>query len=1008
MSRPVAIQYRHLLILLLLAASLAGSVFLLLGPRRHAGAAPEAPGSISGVIRGSNGSPLAGLQVRLYRNYELWTALQTTTTDGNGAYHFVLLSTGLYRLAVDDPEVSAPHPPSHPYPMPQYYPDAVSLQLAADIAVTAGADTRADMQLQPGGRLRGRVTAPDGTPLANVEVLVYSRNAYTPAQRTVTDAAGAYEATELASGYYYIHYHDLSHRHFDQYYGGATVRSEATLVGVSAGGVVAQLDTTLVRGATIQGVVRGHENTPLAGIIVGAVPRYGYAPDRIATTDEVGRYVVGPLPSGFYALRLTDPADYYAPAFYDNPDFLAPDDLAVTIGMDVTGIDIRMTRQAIVQGRVTTEEGTPLADITVSARAVNVSSVEKRATTAPDGTYALHGLPADFYRVEFSNPTGIYVGEYYSNTTLITAATFITAFPGEIITNINASLITGGAITGKARFANGEPFDLVFVQALHSGAPLTQAAATTILYPPLHITYTLGGLVPGDYLVRAYGLGQLEYYDDVSDVERATPVQVTAGQVTRDIDFVLDDHADAATVSGTVRTAAGQPLAGVAVRAYCHACLSPTALATIAAGPPARPAATDQQRMDATTASSPWQPVASVYTDEAGQYQLAGLAPGAYRLRFTPYTSQVSEALVGNLAFEYYQDALDLASATDLPLTPNLRLGGIDAILDAGATMTGVVTFDSGAPVRDGLVSFYFWDGYAWVEMGSATLDRETGAYRRPFLQSGRYRVKVDGRLQNEAFQYYYGNSTVLTESAEVAITAGVTTSNINVVVPSAIFFNGGITGTVTANGQPAASIRVEVYNSSSGDRPVIHTTTDAAGHYVVYGLMQGWYFVGFYDPTGRYAAAYNDGETTFDYARLLSEFSVPSDAVITNVNGTLTPGGALRGRVIDLSGQGLAQIQVQVWTWDTRMGWHRALPAIGTDNDGTYQITGLAPGVYRLSFFDSLGRYVERYYGDVSLITRATDVTVTVAETTPLADLFMARTVPALNRRAYLPLIWQ
>lgn len=50
----------------------------------------------------------------------------------------------------------------------------------------------------------------------------------------------------------------------------------------------------------------------------------------------------------------------------------------------------------------------------------------------------------------------------------------------------------------------------------------------------------------------------------------------------------------------------------------------------------------------------------------------------------------------------------------------------------------------------------------------------------------------------------------------------------------------------------------------------------------------------------------------------------------------------------------------------------------------------------------------MERYYGDVSLITRATDVTVTVAETTPLADLFMARTVPALNRRAYLPLIWQ
>lgn len=1008
MSQPVTIRYRHLLILLLLAASLAGSASLLLGPHQRVGAAPEVPGSISGVIRGSNGAPLAGLQVRLYRNYELWTALQTTTTDGNGAYHFALLSAGLYRLAVDDPEGGAPHPPSHPYPMPQYYPDAVSLQQAADIAVAAGADTQADMQLQPGGQLRGRVTAPAGTPLADVAVLVYSRNAYTPAQQAVTDATGAYAVTGLASGYYYIHYQDLSHRHFDQYYGGVTSRSEAALVGVSAGGLVEQIDTTLVRGATIQGVVRGHENAPLAGITVGAVPRYGYAPDRTATTDEAGRYVVGPLQSGFYALRLTDPADYYAPTFYDNPDFLAPDDLAVTVGTDVTGIDMRMTRQAIVQGRVTTEAGAPLAAITVSARAVNVSSVEKNATTAPDGTYELHGLPSDFYRVEFSNPTGIYVGEYYSNTTLITAATFITAFPGEIITNINASLITGGAITGKARFANGEPFDLVFVQALQSGAPLTQAAATTILYPPLQITYTLGGLLPGDYLVRAYGLGQLEYYDNVSDGERATPVQVTAGQVTRDIDFVLDDHADAATISGTVRTAAGQPLAGVSVRAYCHACLSWPAPAMIGAGQTARPSATEQQHREAVTAASPWQPVAYVYTDEEGQYQLAGLAPGTYRLRFSPYTGQVSEALVGNFAFEYYQDAPDLASATDLPLTPYLRLGGIDATLDAGATMTGVVTFDSGTPMREGLVSFYFWDGYGWIEMGSTTLDSATGAYRRPFLQSGRYRVKVDGRLQNEAFQYYYGNSTVLTEAAEVAITAGITTPNINVVVPSAIFFNGGITGTVTAAGQPVAGIRVEVYNSSSGDRPVIHTTTDAAGSYAVYGLRQGWYFVGFYDPAGRYAAAYNEGETTFDYAQWASEFSVPSGAVIPNVNGVLTPGGALRGRVINLNGQGLAQIQVQVWIWDTRLGWHRALPAISTGNEGVYQITGLTPGVYRLSFFDTLGRYAERYYGDVALVTRATDVTVTAGATTPLVELFMARTVPALNRRVYLPIIGQ
>lgn len=184
----------------------------------------------------------------------------------------------------------------------------------------------------------------------------------------------------------------------------------------------------------------------------------------------------------------------------------------------------------------------------------------------------------------------------------------------------------------------------------------------------------------------------------------------------------------------------------------------------------------------------------------------------------------------------------------------------------------------------------------------------------------------------------------------------------------------------------------------------MIYAITDAAGRYALRALSGGAYFVSFLDPTGVYAVAYNSGATTFADANQAA-FELTSQQVISNVNAELEVGGAIRGRILDLLGKGVAQIEVEARVQvDDR--WRQAAPLVRSDSEGGYTLPGLPPGVYRLAFFDPIGRYRSRYYGDVASIDASPDIEVTVGATTSDRNVIMATTVPALNRRVFLPLV--
>ncbi len=58
-----------------------------------------------------------------------------------------------------------------------------------------------------------------------------------------------------------------------------------------------------------------------------------------------------------------------------------------------------------------------------------------------------------------------------------------------------------------------------------------------------------------------------ECYDNVaSGIENAQDITISAGQIISDVNFVLGDGADLATIGGRVTSATGVPLAGVTLR----------------------------------------------------------------------------------------------------------------------------------------------------------------------------------------------------------------------------------------------------------------------------------------------------------------------------------------------------------------------------------------------------------------------------------------------------------
>ncbi|GAA1996334.1 hypothetical protein [Microbacterium pumilum] len=183
----------------------------------------------------------------------------------------------------------------------------------------------------------------------------------------------------------------------------------------------------------------------------------------------------------------------------------------------------------------------------------------------------------------------------------------------------------------------------------------------------------------------------------------------------------------------------------------------------------------------------PGNAAAFAVADENGDYTATGLTAGDYKVQFTGS---------GDVAKEWWIDKAQFADADVITLTDGESRGDVDATLASGATISGRVTTDDGAPIGSGTSRWMFaipvgagGDPHATGVDYWGSLIASDGSYTIAGLPAGDYTVQFrygcdcGGPEQLPGAPWveeFYQNALTLDGAIPVHVSAGVAASGID------------------------------------------------------------------------------------------------------------------------------------------------------------------------------------------------------------------------------------
>lgn len=494
-----------------------------------------ADGMITGRVTDLTGQPIPGVAVSV----ESGSFSPDVWTDDAGYYEAGGLAPGSYVVHF------TPDKPTGL--LAEYYDDAMNPTSATPVTVTPGQTTAGiDAALAPAAIVRGDVTTTSGAPVAGATVAAYSTTGAGGVQaiaQTTTDGDGSYTIAARAGTYVVAFTPQTQDNLLTEYYDDSADFAGATPVTVAVGHDAVGIDAQLTAAGSITGMVTGSDGAPVAGAAVEALSQTGgLLPSTV--TDAEGHYTLTAIPDGAYVVRFT-PAPLANPAaglliqYYSGATTVEQATRVQVVAGQVTDhIDAALSAGGSITGTVTDAQGLPVPDVTVYPRHAAGGTLPY-ATTGPDGTYVIEGLPTGDYTVIFnpSQAPGGLLSEFYDNAPTPEQATLAHVAAGQATTGIDAALAAGGSIEGTVT-ANSVPVPsaLVYAFSWATGYSMTVTTDGTG-------NYQIPALPTGSYTVRfvpmpATSLGAL-YYKGAAVEADATPVAVTAGTPTTGIDAAL-------------------------------------------------------------------------------------------------------------------------------------------------------------------------------------------------------------------------------------------------------------------------------------------------------------------------------------------------------------------------------------------------------------------------------------------------------------------------------------
>jgi len=267
----------------------------------------------------------------------------------------------------------------------------------------------------------------------------------------------------------------------------------------------------------------------------------------------------------------------------------------------------------------------------------------------------------------------------------------------------------------------------------------------------------------------AYNDGYLSsWYNGKSSMDTADAVTITgAGSVTG-IDVML---AAGGSISGTVKDASGGGIEKATIGAYGE------------------------------SGGTNWS-----YTDENGEYTVAGLEDDSYQV----YCNAGAQGYIG----EWYNDKSSQNSSDSVTVTSPSQVSGIDFTLAGAGGISGTVKDTSGNGIEEVYVKAF---GESTNMTGMGATD-ENGAYEILGIPDDSYRIQFQGESKGYSDQWYSSKSHWDT-AEHVTVTAPNKTTGIDAELPQA--------GATTTTTKPQPCAIEEIYGECSEESELLRYFRD-------------------------------------------------------------------------------------------------------------------------------------------------------------------------------------
>lgn len=248
--------------------------------------------------------------------------------------------------------------------------------------------------------------------------------------------------------------------------------------------------------------------------------------NRLATTNESGLYEFKDVRAGRYTISASK-GSYVSVSYGQQRPTDAPKPLEILDHQTVERVDLMLPRGGVITGRVVDEFGEPAPDIQIATERYQVFQGQRRlvpnsrnVTTNDIGEFRLFGIPPGQYYLSATwrntsgfNPNGspsertAYAPLYFPGTVNAAEAQRITISAGQQIDDLVMVLkpIKASRVSGTATGSDGKPLTPAMILVMQTSMGFGAMAGNAQVRPDG--TFTVSGLAPGSYTLRAQRMG---------------------------------------------------------------------------------------------------------------------------------------------------------------------------------------------------------------------------------------------------------------------------------------------------------------------------------------------------------------------------------------------------------------------------------------------------------------------------------------------------------------------